>query len=75
MTTRRAIGPMISVYHDLPGDTFRTAFFDHTFVTQIGIVSHPLKTPGATMFCDTVLLYELLLLPSSLRVAHRRFYE
>jgi hypothetical protein len=40
---------MISAYltsEDLPGDTFRTAFFDHAFVTQIGIVSHPLNTPG-----------------------------
>jgi hypothetical protein len=37
---------MISGYRDLPGDTFRTAFFDHAFVTQIGIVSQPLKTPG-----------------------------
>jgi hypothetical protein len=42
-----------SVYPDtqvlkrcLPGPPFRTAFFDHAFVTQIGIGSHPLKTPG-----------------------------
>ena len=37
-----------SVYltcEDLPGDTFHTAFFDQAFVTQIGIVSPPLKTP------------------------------
>jgi len=61
--TRRAIGPMISVYPDtqifpkryLPGDTFRTAFFDLAFVTQIGIVSHPLKTPAIILNFNTLL--------------------
>jgi hypothetical protein len=40
---------MISVYltsEGLPGDTFRTPFFGQAFVAQIGIVSHPLKTPA-----------------------------
>jgi hypothetical protein len=43
---------MISWYltrEDLPGAIFRTAFYDHAFVTQIGIVSHPLKTPVRTL--------------------------
>ena len=43
---------MGSAYHDSSGDTFRTAFCDHAFATEIGIVSHPLKTPGITPSCD-----------------------
>jgi hypothetical protein len=59
--TRRAIGPMISVYPDTK--VFRRTneirvsrftrrpilhcpIFDQACVTQIGIVSHPLRTPA-----------------------------
>ena len=35
---------------DVSGDTFRTAFFDHAFAAEIGIVSHPLKTLVISIF-------------------------
>ena len=66
MTTRRAIGPMISVYHDLPSDAFRTAFFDLAFVTQIGFVSHPLKTTVITTVISATSIIIILSLSLSL---------
>jgi hypothetical protein len=44
------------VYHDLPGDTFRTLFFDPANVTQMSIVSHPLKTPGLAILTNNLII-------------------